>query len=630
MWTGVTLERLTTPLPKGFDPARTEHVEALLKAIGQQQGPGWEIESVSTEARKVLLVRRSAVMEVNAVGDDAEPDAYEIKLPYGTKPTDGDKVAARQADARPGFYLVRFEPHVGRAILAKMSERELRCRYAVANALGVKPWEVVVRDRPDGGFSLQLPPSYTPSKHDSRLQEVAESVVGRFGWYLDVDPKTLVAQILPSEPPTFPAVVPFPFDLVRPVGDFSSGADSERFSLNLAEGLAAPGEKNRPVSMSLDDSTAALVVGLPGSGKSVMVQSLVCQALVKGYRLAVIDTPAKKTDFSWAKPYVEDHWWGCDDTGTSVAEALTVATLVDEEGKRMGALLDEYGVGKWQELPPEVKQANPPIFVVADELANLLNKPKIPSGLTKEAKELPQFVQMAQDYLEASLLTLRLNALVAVHRAAGVRELYLSQRPSLTEGFPPSLKNLIPHRVLLGPSPSDSDLAMAFRDPRKVSRMPTNVASDPGASRGAGIAHLDGTDPVVMKGFYASNADFEAFLRKHLGPGDASDARVRPTAEQVAKHVPRADGTGDLNDGEDGSFAVGEERLPSGRPASSLDPKFGPVAPAFDANGKPLRGAARAAAQLASGAGQSTTVERPACPSCGKPIAPDGTCGCSW
>lgn len=1024
------LERITVKLPAKFDP--NIHSKALTAHVMKSKGVGWELESVSMERGEATFVRQSTVMEVKTSNK-----ALEIRLPAGTRANDGDKIAARQEEAHPGFFLVRFEPHLGKAVLAQLTDDEARCRYAVANALGVKPWEVMVRSRADGGFTLQLPRSYTGSKHDVKLAEVATSVVGQFGWFVEVNPKTLVASIIPSEPPTFDPTIPFPAERIRPVGDFGPAGDKQRFTLELAQGLGAPGEDNHPVLMSLDDSTAVLIVGLPGAGKaltddqllpvppsarfptgwarnadlvegdllytpagtlapitsftdwdtqpsfnvrfadgqtvttseghlwkvrdlsqpepgrrshperaaaarakaaqhaghgaiatlpdiavllgvgatalyrlrdriaalavdavvdhpsarswvycmddivsfwradrrkaifcgfplsdddlasvagewftgrafvdhlaarginfdrspadlasrlsvvackanarkksvpgqrtvklypvdevmalyagdldaegefeivttaqlarrlngsdrpavraiapfdsdtddpladwrdevsagrlsvstlragatyrrqvldglidacglkfdspkladdvlelarslghlvslepdgsqitvrlagdeaphrgwneivqisageprrmrcikvddpdhlfcvggfipthnSVAVQSIVCQALVKGYRLAVIDTPAKKTDYSWAKPYVEDHWWGCDDDGTSVAEALTVATLVDEEGKRMGGLLEEYKVGKWQELPEEVKKANLPVLVVADELANLLNKPRVPGGLTKEAKALPQFVRMAQDFLEAKLLTLRLNSLVAVHRAAGVRELYLSQRPSQTEGFPPSLKSLIPHRVQLGPTPSDADLAMAFRDPRRVSKLPPNIAADPVASRGAGVAHLDGSDPVFIKGYYAPNAVFEAFLRKHLGPGDPSDARVRPTAAQIAKHVPRAteeEGIDDERPVESQPF--GGDVLPSGKPVSSLDPKFGPMAPQYDENGKRLRGAA-AAAKALKAAPPPDSSERPTCPSCERPIQADGSCGCSW
>lgn len=562
-----TPQKIEVPLPPGFDPRK--HGAQLVAYIEKNYGPGYELTSINMEKNTAFAFKQAEMNEMKEEGN-----AIQVKLTAAfRKPSAGEQVAAKFEEQHPGYFLVKFEPFVGRAVLAKMSDDELRARGALAEVVGVKPWDVAIQKRRGGGFNFKLP-KYTPSKHDDKLLEVAESVVGKFGWYVEVDSNTLQGAIIPSEPPTFPGVVPFPMDSVKPVTRWDKEGDKERFTFDLALGLGDPGQPNIPVKMSLDDSTAILTVGLPGSGKSVAVQSIVAQALIKGYRLAVINTPAKKTDYTWAKPYVYNNWWGCDDQGTSVAEALTVATLVDEEGKRMGALLEQHRVGKWQDLPEEVKKANPPVFVVADELANLLNKPNIPGGLTKEAKALPQFVQMAQDYLEAKLLTVKLNALVAVHRAAGVRELYLTQRPSKTEGFPPELKSLIPHRVLLGPTPSEADVAMAFRDAKRVSRVPNNVAVDPAASRGAGIAHLDGSEPVVIKGFFAPGSEFEKLLQKHLGKGDPSDSRVRPTAEQIARCVPKASGD-EFDEDEQPLDTKRGERAPSGRSAREIAEAMG-------------------------------------------------------
>lgn len=265
------------------------------------------------------------------------------------------------------------------------------------------------------------------------------------------------------------------------------------------------------------------------------MQSIVYQALIKDFQLAIINTPAKKGDYNWALPYVEDNWWGCE----SRTEALTVAALVNEEGVRRGELLSKYGVNKWQELPENIKAANPPIFLVADELAAQLNAPNVPSGLKKEIKETnPKFIKMAQDYLEAKLLTAVLNNIVSVHRAVGIRVTYLTQRPSKTEGFPPELKSLLPHRVMLGSTPSESDKNMAYRDPKKVPDIPPWIQSDSSAARGCGAADLEGETPQVIKGYFATSEAYEDALKKRLGAGSPSLERVRPTEAQIKLHVP--------------------------------------------------------------------------------------------
>jgi len=85
-------------------------------------------------------------------------------------------------------------------VLEKLPEDAIRCRGAVAVVLAVKPWQVQVARRKGGGFVLDLPTSYVPSRHDGKLTEVPENVVGRPSWYVDIDAKALAAQIIPASP----------------------------------------------------------------------------------------------------------------------------------------------------------------------------------------------------------------------------------------------------------------------------------------------------------------------------------------------------------------------------------------------------------------------------------------------
>ncbi|GAA4054291.1 hypothetical protein GCM10023063_48600 [Arthrobacter methylotrophus] len=107
------------------------------------------------------------------------------------------KLADQHGD---GWEMTKFEPFLGKAVLTQLSPETARCRGAAALALGVKPWEVQVKPRRDGGFDLELPRTYMPSKHDSKLEEVATSVVGRDGWYVKVNAQKLTASIIPSAP----------------------------------------------------------------------------------------------------------------------------------------------------------------------------------------------------------------------------------------------------------------------------------------------------------------------------------------------------------------------------------------------------------------------------------------------
>lgn len=600
-----TLEYLPLALPEGFDPDK--HASALPKAIAAKHGEGWRIESIDMSKRVATLVRAQAAV--------MRRDGLRISLPAGTRPSDGERIAQRQAELNPGYQLVRFEPHLGVAYLAQMNADELRCREAVSTALRCKPWDVTCRQRADGGYTLRLPGIYQPGRADDALANVAENVVGKYGWYVTVNPMTLQCEIIPSDPPTFPEFCRFDFG-ATPKGAID---DATRFALPLGMTLAAPGQRNTPMSMDLSDSVGALIVGLAGSGKSTAVQSIIYNALARGFRLALIDSVDKKTDLEWAKPYVEPHMWGCE----TVAEAVVVAKLVNEEGARLGELLAKHGVSKWQDLPKDVKskRENAPLLVVADELAALLTADPMPPGLPKEVKSLPEFVKMQQDLLEAKLLSTTLSQGPAVYRAAGIRYAYLTQQPNERYGFSTKLKGNLPHRFMLGVSPSSAEKAHAFRTPEKIPDVPAHIATNHKAARGVGLVHLDGHQPAVFKGFWAPLEDYVEAIRQ-LGAPTTSEPR--PTAEQIARLVPRIDAFADDLPDDDGGLTVGEWTPSRKSPAQiSKETGIGPVA-AYGDDGKRLSGAAAAARASKH---ELATAE---CPSCEQPIRADGTCGCSW
>ncbi|MEK6312001.1 MAG: cell division protein FtsK, partial [Curtobacterium sp.] len=230
------ISRLTVTPGKGFDPNVQAHVDIVQRNIEPEHGTGWVVQDYDPASGKLTLTRQGAVTQVSRVDD---VDEYKVSLERGTKPADGDRVAARlESDPRhEGYVMIRFEPYLAEATLARMSLPARRCRGAVANALRVKPWDVLVRDRPDGGFDVDLPGGYQPSKHDKALDEVAVSIVGRPGWYLSVDAREHRASIIPGELPTFPATLPYPEHLLGELTtDFTP----------FGQRLAAPGEDSAP------------------------------------------------------------------------------------------------------------------------------------------------------------------------------------------------------------------------------------------------------------------------------------------------------------------------------------------------------------------------------------------------
>lgn len=252
---GVAIERIVINLPPGYDPGRHERALPGL-AAKKGHGEGWRVENTDPGAGTATLVRERTVSEVVAEGSGGS-GALRVRLAAGTKPSDGDRVAARYADQFPGFYLTEFEPFLGYAILAKLTDDEVRARGQLALALSVKPWQVRIKSRPDGGFTAKLP-VYVPSKHGGKLAEAAE-LIGRAGWYVTVNEKTLVAEVVPSDPPTFP-----PMLRLDVAGLGAGDVDVTPFAV----ALPAPGQEvGEMVAIDWRSAHGFLLGGLPGSGK---------------------------------------------------------------------------------------------------------------------------------------------------------------------------------------------------------------------------------------------------------------------------------------------------------------------------------------------------------------------------
>jgi replicative DNA helicase len=265
----VPTERITIKLPAGFDPAK--HLKALEKLVADKHGDGWEIDSIDPVAGTAFATRQVAVTEV-AAGEKTEA-RFEVRLPRGTKPSDGARVATKLEDQYEGYVMVEFEPFLGKATLARLTAPEQRCRGAIAVALGVKPWDVQVTARPDAGYDVTLPHTYVPSKHDQKLEEIATVVVGKEGWYVETDPGALKASLVPGEPPSFPPVLSYPFKKTVERVDPKDG-DWARVPLGRVLGRTG-GEEGPELAIDFVTSPHLQVQGLTGSGKLLRLDTRV-------------------------------------------------------------------------------------------------------------------------------------------------------------------------------------------------------------------------------------------------------------------------------------------------------------------------------------------------------------------
>lgn len=253
-------QRIIQNLPKTFDPDR--HQSRLLNIITDKFGAGFEIDSIEPSTKdgepcwKVTATRYNSVAKVQG---NEQGTTREVGLPAKARASDGEKFAERFAVQYPGYSMVEFNAHLKTAVLDQLSNTESQCRRAVSAILGVKPWEIKVKDAAHGGFKIILPNNYVPSKHYAKLQEVAEESVGEVGWIVEADAKTLECEFIPSAPPSFPEMVSFPMNELG-----QGGIDQTAFGLKLP---VTGQDKHEPAVIDWEAQAFVLMGGMPGGGK---------------------------------------------------------------------------------------------------------------------------------------------------------------------------------------------------------------------------------------------------------------------------------------------------------------------------------------------------------------------------
>ncbi len=445
------------------------------------------------------------------------------------KPSDGDRLTAQFAEQFPGFHMTSFEPHLGRARLSEMSPAEVHARGALAVAMRVKPWQIQVTARVGGGFDIELPPSYLPSKHDGLMDEVASTVIGEPGWYAKFDGKTRKGAIVPGVLPTFPATIPHPLGraikpTVRNLFDASTG-DWGRIPIGVL--LAKPGEPdNRLLRTDFEANPALQISGIAGAGKGVLLNALLTGALAHGVDVGLIDAVKACVDYVDFKPFLKAGFCAED-----LEQAVCVLQMAYAEGQRRKKMIKTHQVQKFSQLPPTMDVR--PLMVIVDEATSLLQPEPVPKGVPKDSPLLAEIG--GRNMLKATALNL-MSKIPRELRFAGVSLVLASQVASSTVGIPTELRANLPAKVLLGPKPTENNRRLALANHDLVPVVPGYIADDPaGAARGVGVYEFQGREPGVFKAFFSPPPDLAAWLGS-LGLPTCEDPT--PTAAQLARHVP--------------------------------------------------------------------------------------------
>ncbi|MFC6384748.1 hypothetical protein ACFP47_11900, partial [Nesterenkonia lacusekhoensis] len=145
------IERKRVRVGQKFRPDNPKHVQRVRERIEEDHGPGFELDGFEPDEGLAIFKRESNTVVTSHAGNDSKI----IKLPQGTKQSDGKSRAVSLADTYPGYQMTTFEPHRRRAIISKLSEDVIRARDAISTALRAEPWDIQVSKR-EGLLKVRL------------------------------------------------------------------------------------------------------------------------------------------------------------------------------------------------------------------------------------------------------------------------------------------------------------------------------------------------------------------------------------------------------------------------------------------------------------------------------------------
>lgn len=267
-----------------------------------------------------------------------------------------------------------------------------------------------------------------------------------------------------------------------------------------------------------EDGVHAIVTGPTGSGKSVLLRTMMTVALANGSDIVIMDgSPKQGLDFLRLKEYALG--WA----GEPVAAAALLDSVYDEM-KRRASILPQYdGVTNWHELPADVREREGirQLVVFIDEAAALMLLKDL-KGLDKNDPKVAAAIAVNQ---AKTNFKMTLDDLAREARFVGIRLILGFQRPdaSIIDGptranFPTMVQLKTPGKPLKQESlrmvfPGD-DLPLAEAEFRALDN----------GRKGLAVAMQDGGDVVGFRVAYAHPDEI---------PGLLAERGIRPTGRRL-------------------------------------------------------------------------------------------------
>lgn len=234
-------------------------------------------------------------------------------------------------------------------------------------------------------------------------------------------------------------------------------------------------------------SPHAIVAGVTGGGKSVMMRNVILKCLMrpKEWQLCIIDLKIVESSL-WRKYGVP--------IATNYADCAVLLQWVQSTMMERFSLMSKMGVTDYKDVPDH----GPGVLVDVDEVSELLAPVK---GSSDEIKETKNYQSQCRQALES---------IARLGRAAMVHLLIAGQRPD-AEVVPMQVRQNCPTRLAAGALPQ-TIAQMVFESD---SSFATSLPSSP---KGRCAMKIHSARPNKYQGFFASEDWLDRYLEEHHLP----------------------------------------------------------------------------------------------------------------